>query len=93
MSDVVQAIPIGPAPVFPGFAPGNTGQNENFGHVWLVRPCLTAKECEDQSEQLIVQVLGGRDFSTAVPRFALMWGCWKADQSIALCCKGEALEH
>ena len=29
MSDVVQAIPIGPVPVFPGFAPSNTGQNEN----------------------------------------------------------------
>jgi hypothetical protein len=29
--------------------------------------CLTAKECDDQSEQLIALVLGGRDFSTAIP--------------------------
>ena len=29
MSDVVQAIPICPVPVFPGFAPGNAGQNED----------------------------------------------------------------
>src|ERR1700677_3686925 len=29
MSDVVQAIPIGTVSVFPGFAPGNAGQNEN----------------------------------------------------------------
>jgi hypothetical protein len=29
MSDVVQAIPICPVPVFPSFAPGNAGQNQN----------------------------------------------------------------
>ena len=29
MSDVVQAMPIGTVSVLPGFAPGNTGQNEN----------------------------------------------------------------
>jgi hypothetical protein len=29
MSDVVQAIPICPVPVFPSFAPGNAGQDEN----------------------------------------------------------------
>jgi hypothetical protein len=30
----------------------------------------TQGECEDQSGQLIALVLGGRDFSTAKPRFA-----------------------
>jgi hypothetical protein len=37
-----------------------------------------------------VQVLGGRDFSTAIPRFALMW---VADQSIMRGCKGEVFEY
>jgi hypothetical protein len=42
---------------------------------------------------IIVLVLVGRDFSAAVPRFALLWSCWKADQSIMCCCKGEVFEH
>jgi hypothetical protein len=31
MADVVQTIPIGPVSVFPSFAPGNAGQNEDQG--------------------------------------------------------------
>ena len=29
MANVVQAVAIGPVLVFPGFAPGNAGQNEH----------------------------------------------------------------
>jgi hypothetical protein len=38
---------------------------------------------------------GWKGFSTAIPRFGLMWGCWEADhdQSIMRCFKGEVFEH
>ena len=26
------------------------------------------------------QLLAGGDFAAGIPRFALMWGCWKVDQ-------------
>lgn len=53
---------------------------------------MSSRECEGQAEQFIVRVFGGWDFSTAITRFALMWCCWKADQSIVLHCKDEVFE-
>src|SRR5260370_17028761 len=74
---------------------GLVGSKENS----LVRLALirTLVNCEGMRGPIrtiiIVVVLVGRDFSAAGPRFAVLWCCWKADQSIMRCCKGEVFEH